>query len=50
MMKDKNLSDKKVFCPYDLQQVEGAADKDGRTPSIWDVFAHAGLVSIITFA
>jgi len=23
-------------------QVEGAADEDGRTPSIWDVFAHAG--------
>jgi beta-glucosidase len=22
--------------------VEGAADEDGRTPSIWDVFAHAG--------
>ncbi|KAK4273216.1 hypothetical protein QN277_021660 [Acacia crassicarpa] len=25
-------------------QVEGAADKDGRTPSIWDTFAHAGYV------
>ncbi|KAG7595615.1 Glycoside hydrolase superfamily [Arabidopsis suecica] len=25
-----------------IQQVEGAADEDGRTPSIWDVFAHAG--------
>ncbi|CAH2039080.1 unnamed protein product [Thlaspi arvense] len=24
-------------------QVEGAANEDGRTPSIWDVFAHAGL-------
>ncbi|KAL5069425.1 hypothetical protein RYX36_020312 [Vicia faba] len=23
-------------------QVEGAADEDGRTPSIWDTFAHAG--------
>ncbi|XP_010474866.1 PREDICTED: beta-glucosidase 11 isoform X2 [Camelina sativa] len=23
-------------------QVEGAANEDGRTPSIWDVFAHAG--------
>ncbi|EFH65682.1 predicted protein [Arabidopsis lyrata subsp. lyrata] len=26
-------------------QVEGAAEEDGRTPSIWDVFAHAGLIS-----
>ncbi|PKI33026.1 hypothetical protein CRG98_046583 [Punica granatum] len=25
-------------------QVEGAADEDGRTPSIWDTFAHAGYV------
>lgn len=24
-------------------QVEGAADEDGRTPSIWDTFAHAGM-------
>ncbi|KAH7517069.1 hypothetical protein FEM48_Zijuj09G0023100 [Ziziphus jujuba var. spinosa] len=24
-------------------QVEGAANEDGRTPSIWDTFAHAGL-------
>ncbi|TKY52523.1 Hydroxyisourate hydrolase [Spatholobus suberectus] len=23
-------------------QVEGAANEDGRTPSIWDTFAHAG--------
>ncbi|KAL5561466.1 hypothetical protein UlMin_031213 [Ulmus minor] len=23
-------------------QVEGAADEDGRTPSIWDTYAHAG--------
>ncbi|KAM4086500.1 hypothetical protein ACJW30_10G106600 [Castanea mollissima] len=23
-------------------QVEGAANKDGRTPSIWDTYAHAG--------
>ncbi|KAK7270204.1 hypothetical protein RIF29_23177 [Crotalaria pallida] len=23
-------------------QVEGAAKEDGRTPSIWDTFAHAG--------
>ncbi|GAV79978.1 Glyco_hydro_1 domain-containing protein [Cephalotus follicularis] len=23
-------------------QVEGAADQDGRTPSVWDTFAHAG--------
>ncbi|XP_004294406.1 PREDICTED: beta-glucosidase 11-like [Fragaria vesca subsp. vesca] len=23
-------------------QVEGAADQDGRTPSIWDTYAHAG--------
>ena len=23
-------------------QVEGAANKDGRTPSIWDTFAYAG--------
>jgi len=22
--------------------VEGAANKDGRTPSIWDTFAYAG--------
>lgn len=28
-----------------IQQVEGAAEEDGRTPSIWDVFAHAGLFS-----
>ncbi|CAK8572793.1 unnamed protein product [Lathyrus sativus] len=27
-------------------QVEGAANEDGRTPSIWDTFAHAG--SVIT--
>ncbi|GMY38322.1 beta-glucosidase 11-like isoform X27 [Fagus crenata] len=25
-------------------QVEGAANQDGRTPSIWDTFAHAGNV------
>ncbi|KAK9280821.1 hypothetical protein L1049_003710 [Liquidambar formosana] len=25
-------------------QVEGAANEDGRTPSIWDTFAHAGIV------
>ncbi|GAY48810.1 hypothetical protein CUMW_114590 [Citrus unshiu] len=25
-------------------QVEGAANEDGRTPSIWDTFAHAGNV------
>ncbi|XP_039685762.1 hydroxyisourate hydrolase isoform X2 [Medicago truncatula] len=25
-----------------LGQVEGAANEDGRTPSIWDTFAHAG--------
>ncbi|XP_061347351.1 hydroxyisourate hydrolase-like isoform X3 [Gastrolobium bilobum] len=25
-------------------QVEGAASKDGRTPSIWDTFAHAGYI------
>ncbi|KAK7270206.1 hypothetical protein RIF29_23182 [Crotalaria pallida] len=25
-------------------QVEGAANEDGRTPSIWDTFAHAGSV------
>ncbi|KAM3749820.1 hypothetical protein ACB098_05G215300 [Castanea mollissima] len=24
-------------------QVEGAANLDGRTPSIWDTFAHAGI-------
>ncbi|KAE9611061.1 putative beta-glucosidase [Lupinus albus] len=23
-------------------QVEGAANEDGRKPSIWDTFAHAG--------
>ncbi|PON55270.1 Glycoside hydrolase [Parasponia andersonii] len=23
-------------------KVEGAANEDGRTPSIWDTFAHAG--------
>lgn len=29
-------------------QVEGAADEDGRTPSIWDTFAHAGsLINLI---
>lgn len=27
-------------------QVEGAANEDGRTPSIWDTFAYAG--SVIT--
>ncbi|XP_022731534.1 hydroxyisourate hydrolase-like isoform X2 [Durio zibethinus] len=26
-------------------QYEGAANKDGRTPSIWDTFAHAGYMS-----
>ncbi|KAK9281307.1 hypothetical protein L1049_004205 [Liquidambar formosana] len=25
-------------------QVEGAANEDGRTPSIWDTFTHAGIV------
>jgi hypothetical protein len=25
-------------------QVEGAADKDGRAPSIWDTFAHSGML------
>ncbi|CAN1353266.1 Beta-glucosidase 11 [Linum perenne] len=25
-------------------QVEGAANEDGRTPSVWDTFAHAGYV------
>ncbi|KAK6269345.1 hypothetical protein POUND7_012320 [Theobroma cacao] len=25
-------------------QVEGAASEDGRAPSIWDTFAHAGLI------
>lgn len=25
-------------------QVEGAAFEDGRTPSIWDTFAHSGIV------
>ncbi|CAN0889013.1 Lactase/phlorizin hydrolase [Linum grandiflorum] len=25
-------------------QVEGAADQDGRSPSVWDTFAHAGYV------
>ena len=24
-----------------MKQVEGAANEDGRTPSIWDTFAHA---------
>ena len=24
------------------KKVEGAANKDGRTPSIWDTYAHAG--------
>ncbi|MCD7459105.1 hypothetical protein HAX54_040105 [Datura stramonium] len=28
-------------------QVEGAAFEDGKTPSIWDTFAHAGLFSLI---
>jgi beta-glucosidase/6-phospho-beta-glucosidase/beta-galactosidase len=23
-----------------LPQVEGAWDKDGRTPSVWDAFSH----------
>ncbi|MCE5167131.1 hypothetical protein HAX54_038950 [Datura stramonium] len=27
-------------------QVEGAAFEDGRTPSIWDTFAHEGLFSL----
>jgi len=25
-----------------LWKVEGAANKDGRKPSIWDTFSHAG--------
>lgn len=30
-------------------KVEGAANEDGRTPSIWDTFAHAGLCLIFLF-
>lgn len=30
-------------------KVEGAASEDGRTPSIWDTFADAGLFSLITY-
>ncbi|KAL3717602.1 hypothetical protein ACJRO7_009097 [Eucalyptus globulus] len=26
-------------------QVEGAANEDGRTPSVWDAFAHAGFMN-----
>ncbi|KAJ1402352.1 Glycosyl hydrolases family 1, N-terminal conserved site [Sesbania bispinosa] len=29
-------------CDYYYEQVEGAANEDGRTPSIWDTFAHHG--------
>ncbi|KAK6937380.1 Glycoside hydrolase family 1, partial [Dillenia turbinata] len=29
---------------YDIFEVEGAAAEDGRTPSIWDTFAHSGRV------
>lgn len=25
-------------------QVEGAWNKDGRTPSVWDTFSHAGFI------
>lgn len=28
-------------------QVEGTTFEDGKTPSIWDTFAHAGFVSQI---
>jgi hypothetical protein len=29
----------RCWCPF---QWEGAAAEDGRTPSVWDTFAHAG--------
>ncbi|KAK7392318.1 hypothetical protein VNO78_20752 [Psophocarpus tetragonolobus] len=29
-------------------QVEGAANQDGRTPSIWDTFAHSGQFLLLT--
>lgn len=33
-----------------LIKVEGAANQDGRTPSIWDTFAHAGHLLSSSFA
>lgn len=49
-MKDHKLSDKTVF--FNIvsmmnKQVEGAAEEDGRTRSIWDVFAHAGFYYLL---
>ena len=49
-MKDHKLSDKIVF--FNIvsmmnKQVEGAAEEDGRTRSIWDVFAHAGFYYLL---
>lgn len=31
-----------IYGAYDILKVEGAANEDGRSPSIWDTFAHAG--------
>jgi hypothetical protein len=50
-MGDKNvisLSSDLSFSLYPLKnytlKIEGAADQDGRAPSIWDTFAHAGML------
>ena len=33
----------RTYISIDIKKkVEGAANKDGRTPSIWDTYAHAG--------
>lgn len=54
ILRKKNRCDIKllfyVFCTllnFLQAKVEGAADKDGRTPSIWDTFAHAGKFIIL---
>ena len=54
------FSEKKLFiylfmyvCMYNVlylyirMKVEGAAFEDGRTPSIWDTFAHSGHLTLI---
>lgn len=40
LSQQQHISCKLCFNLHVTMQVEGAWDKDGRTPSVWDAFSH----------